>query len=96
MVEGTRPVSLILSTNIPFSFREILLNPTHYPLGPSNPRLLNASSAPWPFCAPGLGEPGGTLGPPCGVGAGGGTPIMALGMTIGFAVGGPPCPPPAP
>ena len=45
-----------------------------------------------PPCAPGLGVPGGTFGPACGVGAGGGTPIIALGITLGSAVGGPPSP----
>ena len=42
-----------------------------------------------PPCIPGRGDPGGTLGPACGVGIGGGTPIIASGITAGFAVGGP-------
>ncbi len=41
-------------------------------------------------CAPGLGVPGGTDGPTGAVGAVGGTPIPALGITIGEAVGPPP------
>ena len=42
------------------------------------------------LCAPGLGVPGGTEGPTGAVGATGGTPSPALGITCGGNPGGPP------
>ena len=58
-----------------------------YPLGPASPILLSLSSS---DCAPGLGCPGATTGPACGVGAGGGTPAIAGDMTPGGGIGGGP------
>jgi hypothetical protein len=58
-----------------------------YPLGPASPILRRRSCS---DIAPGLGCPGGTTGPPCGVGIGGGTPAIAGGMTSGGCMGGGP------